>query len=720
MRSGLAHDADSRRLAAIVESSDDAIVSKDLNGVVASWNRAAERMFGYTADEVVGRPITIIIPEDRLHEETEVLRRIRAGQVVDHFETLRRHKNGTLIPISLTVSPIRNERGVVIGASKIARDISDRRRAEAAAAAADAARADLQRRLLALTSAAGTLLATPDQHSVVEATMALGRDLIAAEGYAIWRLDRASAQWRTVAAYGVSDGFLHAIAPEPAGTGEVPFREPLFIEDAFAVPMLALRRDDYAREGIHSLLVVPMTIRGAATATLVFYYRERRSLSPQDIQAGGALGSLAAAALTTAELYDEQRRDKERWEFLGNASTTLGGSLDYVETLRTLAHLAVPRMADWCAVDLLMPDGSIDRVAVAHIDPGKVALAHELQRRYPTRLDAPAGVGAVIRSGQSAMVSVVSDATLEEALGHDPERLALVRALGLRSFISVPLRIRSTSIGALTFVSAESGRRFGQDDLRFAEDLAVRASVAIENARAYEEARRANRVKDAFLATLSHELRTPLNAILGYTRMLRQAAIEPERHQHALEVVERNANALRQMVNDVLDVSGIVSGKLRLTMAPVDVAALVSDSVETVMPAATAKHIGIDVVAPEPIRIAGDADRLRQVFWNVLSNAVKFTPAGGRGIRASVRRSGHDAVVEIADEGSGIRPDFLPHVFEPFRQADSPFTREHGGLGLGLAITRHIVEMHGGTVRASSAGAGQGTTFVITLPAAGL
>ena len=716
MHSGLAHDADARRLAAIVESSDDAIVSKDLNGIVSSWNRAAERMFGYTAAEAIGRSITIIIPEDRLHEEAEVLRRIRAGQSVDHFETLRRHKNGTVVPISLSVSPIRNDRGVVIGASKIARDISDRRRAEEAAATLEATRTDLQRRLLALASAAGTLLGTPERRHVLGATMSLARELIAADGYALWELDRNPTAWRTVAASGVSEAFLTAITPE-ASDAAAPFREPLFVEDVYAVPMLARRRDDYAREGIHSMLVVPMTIRGAATSTLVFYYRERRSLSPADVQAGGALGSLAAAALTTADLYAEQQRDRERWEFLGKASIALGASLEYLDTLKAVAHLAVPQMADWCAVDLLMPDGRIDRLAVAHVDPDKVRAAHELQRRFPSRIDAPTGVGAVIRTGQSALMPFITESAVAEALGDDPERLALVRSLGLVAYMAVPLRIQGTPVGAITFVSAESGRRFAQDDLRFAEDLAVRAGVAIENARAYEEARQANRVKDAFLATLSHELRTPLNAILGYTRMLRQGAVEPERQQHALQVVERNANSLRQMVNDVLDVSGIVSGKLRLKIEPVDVSAIVAESVETVLPAATAKRIAIDVVAPGPLMMSADADRLQQVFWNVLSNAVKFTPAGGGAVRVAVERSGTHIVVRITDEGPGIPREFLPHVFEPFRQADSPFTREHGGLGLGLAITRHIVEMHGGTVRGTSAGPGLGTTIVITLPA---
>ena len=358
-----------RRLIAIVESSEDAIVSKDLNGNITSWNRAAERLFGYSADEVIGKHITIIIPQERLAEEDLVISAVRRGERVQHFETLRRRKDGTLVPISLSVSPIRDEDGVVVGASKIARDISDRVRGE----------------------------------------------------------------------------------------------------------------------------------------------RER------------------------AELVD----------------------------------------------------------------------------------------------------------ALKEA----------------------------------------------------------------------------NRLKDEFLATLSHEIRTPLNAILGYAQLLQTSLRDEGSRAKAADVIERNARTLTQIIEDVLDVSRITTGRLRLKIQPVALPELVRNALSTVQLAADAKGVRlITDFPPELPHVAGDPERLQQVLWNLLINAVKFTHRGGQ-ILVSIQVVDGGARIAVRDDGIGIAPEFLPYVFDRFRQGDARTTREHSGLGLGLAIARHLVEMHGGTIAAASAGRGKGAEFSITLPA---
>jgi PAS domain S-box-containing protein len=364
------------RLAAIIESSDDAIVSKTLEGIITSWNPAAVRMFGYSASEAVGRSITIIIPPERLDEETTVLGRVRQGLRVDHFETIRRHKDGSDIPISLTVSPIRDRRGHVVGASKIARDISERKRADAD-------------------------------------------------------------------------------------------REMLLV------------REQYARD----------------------------------------------------------------------------------------------------------------------------------------------------------------------------------------------------------------------------------------------EAEKANRVKDEFLATLSHELRTPLNAMLGWTRMLRLGRTDRTATERALETIERNTRMLNQLVDDVLDVSRITTGTMRLDLRPVELIPVIEAAVEPMRPAARAKGIDIGLfLDPAVPPASGDAARLQQIVWNLASNAIKFT---ARGDRVEIHLTQHDDRVRIrvTDTGRGIPRAFLPYVFERFTQADSTTTRQHGGLGLGLAIVRHLAELHGGTVHAESEGEGRGSTFVFELPA---
>jgi PAS domain S-box-containing protein len=365
------------QLAAIVDSSDDGIISKTLDGTITSWNRAAERLFGWTASEAVGRHITLIIPTERLSEEDDVISRIRRGERVDHFETVRLRKDGSTVEVSITVSPVRDSEGVIIGASKIARDISDRRRTE------------------------------------------------------------------------------------------------------------------------------------------------------------------------------EER-----------------------------------------------------------------------------------------------------------------------------------------------------------------EELLARAQAA------RSEAEAANRAKDDFLATLSHELRTPLNAILGWAQVLGNARSDPDTVDRALETITRNAKQQARLIEDLLDLSSILRGKVRLDRRPVDLVSVVTEALATIRTAAEAKEVDIRTrFDPSVGAVSGDPERLQQVFWNLLSNAVKFTPQRGI-VDLGVETAASRVVVRISDTGIGIRPDLLPVIFERFRQADSSITRTHGGLGLGLAIVKQLVDLHGGTVEAASRGEGHGATFTVTLPMA--
>jgi signal transduction histidine kinase/DNA-binding response OmpR family regulator len=266
-------------------------------------------------------------------------------------------------------------------------------------------------------------------------------------------------------------------------------------------------------------------------------------------------------------------------------------------------------------------------------------------------------------------------------------------------------------------VSGRPDGEFTQEDEDLLVQLAQIVSIAIENT-LFSEAREANRLKDEFLATVSHELRTPLSAMLSWIWMLRRGGLDDVAHGRALEAIERNAKAQARIVDDLLDVSRIVTGKLRLEPRPLHLGAIVETAVESTLAAAEAK--GIEIVTtldPDAAPVLGDPDRLQQVIWNLVSNAIKFTPRGGR---VDVELSGADADVEvrIRDTGRGIPPGFLPHVFEPFRQADGSSTRSAGGLGLGLAIVRHLVELHGGRVHATSAGDGRGATFAVALPAA--
>ena len=709
-----------QQLAAIVESSDDAILSKDLNGIIASWNNGAERTFGYTAAEAVGQSILLIIPADRVDEETMVLESIRAGRPVE-METIRKHKSGRDVHISLTVSPIRDAQGRIVGASKIARDISVRKHFEAE-------RAELSRRLSLLVSASASILEAPEPEAVRAATVSVARQLLEADGYAIWMHDTTLPGWRIVKSDGVSDTFASRVIASNAGTTtpiRVPFSAPLAIADVAADPMLNEQLDFYREEGIRSMLVVPMRVGPERGGTLVFYYRRPHEFSDIDLQTGQALANLASAAMTTAALYEQRRVQGEAAEaarrqaaFLADVTAVLSRSLDYEDTLATVARLAVPEIADWCSVDIVDTSGAVRRLAVAHIDPAKVQYARELQEKYHPDSTASGGVHEVIRTGVPVLVESISPEMLAARIP-DEERLRVVRALGLSSYICVPILSRVGTLGAMTFVFAESGRHYTQDDVRFALDVAVRAGLAIENALAYQRAHSANRLKDEFLATLSHELRTPLNAILGYAQMMTLGALSGDGQARAVTVLTRNADSLRQIIDDVLDVSRITSGKLRLSVRPVDLNDILSNAVATMQPAADAKGVELQFAGdPGVPLISGDPDRLQQVVWNLVSNAVKFTARGGHVWLALEHDHGFVDFV-VRDDGQGIDPKFVPHLFEKFRQADSRFSREYGGLGLGLAIVRDLIELHGGSVSASSDGPGMGASFRIRLPAAG-
>src|SRR5437667_408346 len=271
-------------------------------------------------------------------------------------------------------------------------------------------------------------------------------------------------------------------------------------------------------------------------------------------------------------------------------------------------------------------------------------------------------------------------------------------------------------LGGLTLATAASGRRYDRDVLAVAGGLARRAALAVDNSRLYREAREADRIKGEFLMTLSHELRTPLSAVVVWARLLVNGKLEAAKMPRALEAIERNVASLTRLVEDLTVVSRIAAGKLRLKAGPVDLWEVIAAATVAVRPAAQAKGIRLkSILGGAPRRVWGDGGRLQQVVWNLLSNAIKFTPEGG-GVEIRVGLADGRAQIVVSDTGRGIGPDFLPFVFERFRQADSATTRTHGGLGLGLAIVRQVVELHGGTVRAESPGEGQGATFTVSLP----
>jgi PAS domain S-box-containing protein len=487
-------------LRALIESADDAVISKTLEGIVTSWNKGAERIFGYTADEMIGKPVTILIPPDHPDEEPNILARLRRGERIEHYETVRLRKDGSLVDISLTVSPIIGPDGTITGASKIARDITDRKRAEEALRQSEQELTDFF------------------ENAVVS---------------------------------------LHWVGPD--GT--------ILRANRAELELLGYTAEEYLGHHISEFHADPEVISDIL----------------QRLQAGEVLHEYEAR--------------------------------------------------------LCCKDGSIRHVLIDS--------------------------SALWESSQ--------------------------------------------------FVHT---RCFTRDITDKKRNEAEREYLLENERRARREAEEASRLKDEFLATVSHELRTPLTAILGWVRMLRDGSLDDATAQKALESVDRNVRSQAQLIEDLLDISKIVSGKMHLEVRPVEPASVINSAVEAVKPAAQAKGVGLQlIIDPSVGPVAGDYERLQQVVWNLLSNAVKFTPSGGR-VLVRTERVGSTAQLTVTDNGRGIKPDFLPYVFDRFRQADSSITRAFGGMGVGLAIVKSIVEMHGGTVEASSEGEGRGASFTVSLPLA--
>ncbi len=485
-------------LAAIIDSADDAIITKTLEGVITSWNRGAERIFGYTGQEAIGRPVTLLIPPDHIDEEPAILARLRAGERIEHYETIRVRKDGTRINISLTVSPIVTPEGRIIGASKIARDITERKLAE-------------------------------------------------------MELSRSRRQLETV--------FNNATLA-------------LFVMD----------------ERQHCTYMNP-----------------------------------SAEKLTGYKLGEVQGRPLHY----------------FIHHTRPDGR---PYLLEDCPIDQALPQNNQEQ--------GEDVFVHKDGSFYPV------------------------------------------------AFTASPIRENGRPVGTIIEV----------------RDTTQEKRAAEEKERLYREAQESSRLKDEFLATVSHELRTPLTAILGWAHMLRTGQFKGDSATRACETIERNARAQAQLIDDLLDVSRIITGKLRIDVRPIDPNSFIEAAIEAVRPATEAKGVRLEkIMDTGVVTVSGDPVRLQQVIWNLLSNAIKFTPRSGR-VQLRLERVNSHVEIAVSDSGVGIAPEFLPFVFDRFRQADQRTTRQHGGLGLGLAIVRHLVELHGGSVRAESMGEGRGATFTVMLP----
>lgn len=628
--------AEKERLAAIVESSGDAILSKGLDGTIRTWNAAAERLFGYRANEMVGRPVNTLVPPDLRAQEDEILERLRRGQSSELLETTAVDKGGRRIPVSVRVSPLRDADGEVVGASKTVRDLSD------LFAARDALAREKETLATTLASIGDAVLATDAEGRVT---------------------------------------FLNPVAEDLTGWPAA---------DACGRPLVEVFRvvHEDTREEVDNPALRAIregTVVGLANHTvLVARSGEERPIDDSAAPIRDAKGTIVGAVLVFRDVA---------------ARRTAEAALKESEQ-RLRLSLQAGKMGAWEWT----------------IATGKVTWSPELEAIHGLAPGTFPGTFEAYRSDihpdDALRVAKEIARTLDAGTDHHVE-YRIVRPDGAVRWVEgrgKPVRDRTGAKVRMIGVCTDVTER------KRAEE-ALRESEARERA-ARLEAEQANQAKDDFVATLSHELRTPLNAILGWSRLLSAKPADRKIFEEGVHVIARNAKAQADLIADLLDTSRIVSGKLHLDLADVDLADVVRAAIDAGRASATTKGVEVRAELPGDVGLVrGDAGRLQQVVWNLLSNAVKFTPEGGR-VDVVLSRRESDAVLVVRDTGIGIPPEFLPHLFTRFRQADASEARRHGGLGLGLSIVKHLVELHRGSVRAESDGRGRGATFTVTIPLA--
>ncbi|MEH1916374.1 PAS domain S-box protein [Nostoc sp.] len=466
--------------------------------------------------------------------------------------------------------------------------------------------------------------------------------------------------------------------------------------------------------GIRSLMVIPVRSRGQLFGAISFFTAESgRYYQQTDLALAEDIARRAATAIDNARLYQETQRSVNRTVLLQKITAAFSEALTPQQVADVVVNQGIAALEATGGSVVLLTEGNTTLKVVQAIGYPQTLI--NTWTSFP--IAAPNQIAETVRTGQPIFLE-----NLAAMIARYPDLADVVTVIANNAWASIPLIVEGKVIGALG-LSFTPLQIFNEEDRGFMLTLAQQCAQAIARAQLYEaektaraQAETANRIKDEFLAVLSHELRTPLNPILGWAKLLRTRKFDEATKIRALETIERNAKLQTQLIGDLLDVSRILQGKVSLNLHAVDLKIAIAAALETVRLAAEAKSIQIQTVLSNDIgKVLGDGDRLQQVMWNLLSNAVKFTPTDGL-VEVRLQQVGLDAQIQVIDTGKGINPDFLPHVFDYFRQADAKTTRVFGGLGLGLAIVRHLVELHGGTVQAESLGEGQGATFTVKLP----
>ena len=466
--------------------------------------------------------------------------------------------------------------------------------------------------------------------------------------------------------------------------------------------------------GVHALYGVPLIEGGTVIGVAHVGSLTANDFSKEDRRLVGSLASRATAAIYQQMLRARAEIAEAGQRFLSEATAILTSSLEYEKTLERITALAVPQLADWCAINLLSPDGTLRTVGLTHTDPSKLESARLLAERYPARPNARFGAPEVMRTGKAQMSPDIRDELLV-AIAHDEEHLRMLRELDLGSYIVVPISAHGRVFGALSLATARtSARRYGPAQLGIAEHLGRRAGLAIENARLYREAQEAARMREQVLAIVSHDLRNPLGAAkLAADMVMKRAQKESEPLlAKQAQTIQRAAVRMERLIGDLLDMSSIHVGKLSIDRRPHAADGLLREAAEIHDPIATEHGIQFTVERQvDDLRVQCDRERILQVFSNLLGNSFKFCRSGDH-VTLRAERDGNDLRFEVADTGPGIPPEEQRHIFEPYWSAERDGKK---GTGLGLFITHGVIEAHGGKIWLESE-PGQGTTFFFTLP----
>jgi PAS domain S-box-containing protein len=694
-----------RERVALLALTTEGVFGVDRDGRCTFVNAVAAEMMGYTTDDLKGQFIHELAHQRRVDgspypfEECPVHGALQTGCHARGEDDMIWRRDGTAVPVEYSVAPIVVD-GTVEGAIVILRDASEQKAGDD--------------RLRFLAEASTVLGASLDY----DATLKSLARLVVPQLADCCLVDVAD----------VGDGTLRRVATAHASpaqdaamrTSDTAALDPMLqrvFETKGSLIVAGKKLAACADLGLLSCMVVPLVAHGRAIGVITFASVESgRRYGPTDLPLAEDVAHRAALAIDNARLFVESEARRREAESLGEIGQALTETFDVDTIARRIAEAVRALLAVRMSVLYRIEPGS-GRLAA-------LATAGDLVDLVPRGFVLPADSGVAGLAARERRPAISADILNDDRLTVGPELRSVLARAGYHAAMAVPLRVRDTVIGVLA-VGDDRGRTFSAEQIRIAQTFADHAALALEKASGYgreraarAEAEAANQAKDEFLATLSHELRTPLSAMLGWVRLLRSGKLDATTSARALETIERNTFLQSQLIEDLLDVSRIITGKLRLELRPVDIATVIEGATEALRPSAAAKSVRLDTSAASGRAfVDGDPSRLQQVIWNLLSNAIKFTPEGGR-VRIALDTSGKQARITVSDTGAGISPEFLPHIFDRFRQADSGVTRGHGGLGLGLAIVRHLVELHRGTVQAGSDGPGCGATFTVTLPLA--